>query len=303
MDRELLPGLGHVKLSKLRAEDIDAFYARMRATGGGRRGNGLSPGTIKRAHGILRRALQQGVRWGWLGVNPAVGATPPRVLPSELRPPTPAELNRLLDTAERKNPEFATFVTLSATSGALRSELLALRWPDVDLDHATLTIARGIVLGDAGPRCVTGRATSASCRGHRHSCADDQVRPPVRDGYRPLHVARGVALPGASRDGVLAQPVPSRRWTTTRTNRAGLVDLPGRRTSSRTSGVFPIAACRPTCPHGHRARPDHRRRQPRHQPQGSPVLLDRRTHRTSTWCLIQTHHTRQPRADRLGTTR
>ena len=144
MDRELLPGLGHVKLSKLRAEDIDAFYARMRATGGGRRGNGLSPGTIKRAHGILRRALQQGVRWGWLGVNPAVGATPPRVLPSELRPPTPAELNRLLDTAERKNPEFATFVTLSATSGARRSELLALRWPDVDLDHATLTTTPGV---------------------------------------------------------------------------------------------------------------------------------------------------------------
>ena len=102
----------------------------------------MSPGTIKRTHGILRRALQQGVRWGWLGVNPAVGATPPWVLPSELRPPTPAELNRLLDTAERKNPEFATFVTLSATSGARRSELLALRWPDVA--HATLTTTPGV---------------------------------------------------------------------------------------------------------------------------------------------------------------
>ena len=150
LDRELLPGLGHVKLSKLKAEDIDAFYTRLRSKGGGRRGNGLAPSTIKRTHGVLRRALHQGVRWGWLGANPATAASPPRVLCSDLRPPSPGELGRLLDTAERLNPELATFVVLSAACGARRSELLALRWTDIDLDARVMTIARGLVMGNEG---------------------------------------------------------------------------------------------------------------------------------------------------------
>ena len=56
MDRNLLPALGTVPLSKLKAGDLDRFYRKLSVDGGSRSGP-LAPGTIRRIHGILRRAL------------------------------------------------------------------------------------------------------------------------------------------------------------------------------------------------------------------------------------------------------
>ena len=47
MDRNLLPFLGNVPLSKLGAADIDRFYRRLREKGG-RAGRPLAPATIRR---------------------------------------------------------------------------------------------------------------------------------------------------------------------------------------------------------------------------------------------------------------
>ena len=55
MDRSLLPMLGHRQLAKLKPAEIDAFYQRLRASGGVR-GQPLAPATIGRIHGVLRRA-------------------------------------------------------------------------------------------------------------------------------------------------------------------------------------------------------------------------------------------------------
>jgi integrase len=105
---------------------------------------------VRRVHGIIRRALAQGVRWGWLGSNPAASASPPRVPAATIQPPTPAELERLLAAAEQRDPALATFPMLSAATGARRSELVALRWADVNLDRSVVTIARRVVLGLKG---------------------------------------------------------------------------------------------------------------------------------------------------------
>ena len=72
-----MPALGSRRLAKLKPADLDAFYRRL-LTSGGSGGRPLAPGTVKRIHGILRRALNQGVKWGWIGINPATATTPPR---------------------------------------------------------------------------------------------------------------------------------------------------------------------------------------------------------------------------------
>ncbi len=149
IDRYLLPALGSVRLTKLKASDLDAFYRRLAAAGGASAA-GLAPATVRRIHGVLRRALGQGVKWGWLGVNPAVATTPPRVPGSDIRPPSSADLVRVLQRATTSAPELACFLVLAAATGARRSELVALRWADVDLEARTLTIRRGIVVGPSG---------------------------------------------------------------------------------------------------------------------------------------------------------
>jgi integrase len=149
IDRNLLPAIGAVPLAKLKASDLDRLYRRLLASGAVD-GGGLAPATVRRIHGILRRALAQGVRWGWLGVNPAAATSPPRVPQPEIKPPSSADLARVLRRASDSSPELACFLVLAAATGARRSELVALRWRDVDLADGTVRIERGVVMGPTG---------------------------------------------------------------------------------------------------------------------------------------------------------
>lgn len=90
------------------------------------------------------------MQWGWLGVNPAASTSPPRVPSPEIAPPTPTQLAALQAAIDEKDREFGVFVRLSAKTGARRSEMLALRWPDADLERGVVTIGRGLVQGPDG---------------------------------------------------------------------------------------------------------------------------------------------------------
>jgi integrase len=149
IDRNLLPAVGDVPLSKLKASDLDRLYRRLQASGAVG-GGPLSPATVRRIHGILRRALAQGVKWGWIGVNPAAATSPPPVPQPEVKPPSGTELTRVLQRASDSSPELAGFLVLAAATGARRSELVALRWRDVDLADSTVRIERGVVVGPDG---------------------------------------------------------------------------------------------------------------------------------------------------------
>ncbi|MGO9912955.1 MAG: tyrosine-type recombinase/integrase [Acidimicrobiales bacterium] len=141
---QLRPALGSVRLARLRPAQLDTLYAKLRA-GGGRNGRPLSPASVRQVHAVIRRALSQGVRWGWIESNPAANATPPKVRRSEIVPPDPADVVRLIEAAEMVDPDLGCFLRLSATTGARRGELCALRWSDIDLDHAAMTISRSLV--------------------------------------------------------------------------------------------------------------------------------------------------------------
>jgi integrase len=142
----IIPVLGSIPVAKLTPADLDRFYRQLLDVGRSR--GPYAPATIRRVHGIIRRALSQGVRWGWISHNPAIDASPPRVPMKELKPPDPAQVVRLFRLAQDSDPELATFIILAASSGARRGELLALRWHDIDLDRGRLSIERGIVRVD-----------------------------------------------------------------------------------------------------------------------------------------------------------
>ncbi len=55
-------GIGRLKLSRLRAEDLDRRYSRLKA-------KSLAPAPIRKCHVIVSGALSQGRRWGWVVAN------------------------------------------------------------------------------------------------------------------------------------------------------------------------------------------------------------------------------------------
>jgi integrase len=143
LTRLILPALGAVKLRSLRTAQIDNFYSEIHARGG-RDARPLSAMSVHHVHALLRRILNQGVRWGWLSTNPAVYATPPRPRRREITPPDPADVLRLLVEADRRDPDLGVLLRLAAVTGARRGELCGLRVSDVDLLTGTLTIARSV---------------------------------------------------------------------------------------------------------------------------------------------------------------
>jgi integrase len=138
------PDIGRVSLAKLRTDQLDRFYSKLR-DGGGKDGGTLSPATVRQTHAVIRRALNQAMRWGWIAANPASLARPPRVRTQALHPPEPDGVLRLIAEAERADPDLACFLLLAATTGARRGELCALRWSDLDKKTGALTISRSIV--------------------------------------------------------------------------------------------------------------------------------------------------------------
>jgi hypothetical protein len=103
----LKPLLGHLAVSKLTTVDIDDVYRHLLHFGGAS-GRPLALDTVPRVHVVLHRALIQAVRWKWVWLNPAGAASPPRVPPSEVRPPSPDQVQRVLTHVEESDPGFLT---------------------------------------------------------------------------------------------------------------------------------------------------------------------------------------------------
>ena len=145
LDNRILPTWGDTPLRRLTTADLDWWYSDLRRTGRLDGTGGLSANSVRRIHSVLRRALDQGVRWGWLATNPAADAMVPRVHRKPMALPDPTDVQRLIAASERINSSLPAFLRLAAVTGARRGELCALRWGDVDFDQGRLTIARSIV--------------------------------------------------------------------------------------------------------------------------------------------------------------
>ena len=147
-ERFIRPQLGGIALDRLSTVQLDALYARVAAS---------SPSTAHSCHVVMGVALEQALRWEWVGTNVARRASPPKVHKREISPPSPRDVARVLESID--DPHFRLFVGLAAVTGARRGELLGLRWQDVS--DGRLVIAQAVVtvqgVGTIVKRPKTGR--------------------------------------------------------------------------------------------------------------------------------------------------
>ena len=160
----VVPCIGRVRLDKLRPHHLQRVVDEMLET--------LAPGTAHKCYAVMASALTQAVRWRLLSVSPATGVAPPRVPPPELRVPSTVEMRTLVDAAADTPWELP--VLIAATTGLRRSETLALRWSDVDLDTGTASIRRGKT-GTARRTIHVPVSTVAALRTHRKEQAERRL--------------------------------------------------------------------------------------------------------------------------------
>ncbi len=131
----VIPTLGQHRLPALTPQHVAALLAAKQAAG-------LSPRRVHHIRAVLRTALNQAMRWGFVARNAAALTEPVRQEHREVVPFTVGEARTILAACDgaRMGALFRVVLTLGLRQG----EVLGLMWDDINLDGRTLRVRRAL---------------------------------------------------------------------------------------------------------------------------------------------------------------
>ena len=135
IENYLTPGLGQKRVGALSARDVRTY-----CDGLVRRGVGAR--SVQYAHATLRAALEDAVREELIPKNVARLVRVRRPERAERVPLSVEEVRQLFE--HNRSERVLAMLVVFALLGMRRSEVLGLKWADVDLDQGSLRIVRGL---------------------------------------------------------------------------------------------------------------------------------------------------------------
>ena len=181
--------LGQRKVQDLTRSDIDGLVAWL-TTEGGMRGKGLSRESVVYTLGRVHQVLAYAVAEGLVLANVADGVKAPRKRHEEAEDETliwsPEQLRAFQRVADGHEWAAAWRLTLC---GLRRSEVLGMRWRDVNLDAGTATVTQGRVLLDGRITVTDAPKSAASWRTVPVESIQDGSRTVLRS-YRAAQAAQ-----------------------------------------------------------------------------------------------------------------
>lgn len=168
LETHVIPRVGGIPLQELNAAHINRLYADLLRNGAVNGSGGLSATTVRRIHAMLRKALNDAVRWGQVQRNVALLSDPPpnkAVQASRrrsMRTWNELELRRFLNSEKPKY--LYPLWMFAASTGMRRSELLGLRWSDLNLTSSTASVRQTVLDTAEGFRPVEDQKSSLSAR-------------------------------------------------------------------------------------------------------------------------------------------
>ena len=136
----LIPALGAIPLTYLQPQQLQHYYAHALSQGRIDGKGGLSARTVQYHHRILSEALNHAVKIGLLVRNVAEVADPPHPERRSMATLALEDIPKFLKAAQ-ETPYYVLFYTALYT-GMRLGEILGLRWCDVDLDMAFLSVVQ-----------------------------------------------------------------------------------------------------------------------------------------------------------------
>lgn len=138
-------------LYKITANDIEKFKEK--------RAGRVKPSTVNKEFSVLRHIFNCGLMWGYVKKNPCGGIKQFKEGPGRVRFLSPEEINRLLDACDPgsyiEDPNNALnplsqlrsvylrpITEIALNTGMRRSEILGLRWKDIDFKERRITLEK-----------------------------------------------------------------------------------------------------------------------------------------------------------------
>jgi integrase len=153
--RHIEPVLGKIRLKDLRSDQIQQFYEYKLKVGTGKR-------TVEVLHTTLHSGLKHAVKMGLIGRNPTDATIPPRPETKEMKFLDESQINQFLLAARHNRNE--VLFHLAIATGMRQSELLGLKWSDLDWQKKTLTVQRQAKRKDRQNGYFAPLKTKAGCR-------------------------------------------------------------------------------------------------------------------------------------------
>jgi integrase len=139
--RHVSRAIGSTVLTKVTTLQLQRVYNAL-LDSGKKDGTGLAVKTVRHVHGMVHVAFETALKWGLLKINPAHACELPPVPQREARAMDQSETAQFMEAC---GDSWLRGIFVAALStGARRGEILALAWPDVDLDTGILTIRKSL---------------------------------------------------------------------------------------------------------------------------------------------------------------
>lgn len=155
---------GNILLTELRPAQFRMYQQKMVE-------DGLAPRTINYFHTVISEALKQAVFDGIIPSNPLLAVRRVKQPRMEAKALNDKQVQRFFQHAN--NPVIRRICSFALQTGMRRSEILGLRWTDIDFDKKTASINQ-TVLAINGHATVTERTKTKSSR-RTISLSDDLV--------------------------------------------------------------------------------------------------------------------------------
>ena len=179
--QHILPLLGKVRLKDLRPDMIQTLYNEKLSSG-------VSARTVQLIHAVLHRSLNQALKWGLIGRNPADAVVRPKARRAEMKVLDDVQVRTLLLAA--KGSRFEALLQVAVTTGLREGEILGLKWSDLDWTTRRLQIQRQVQRQKGKGNVFSEPKTAA---GRRSVVLGSGTIEKLREHYQKQQVERQIA--------------------------------------------------------------------------------------------------------------
>ena len=137
-DGHLIPYFGKTKLNKMRAEDIQRYYTEKALNGRLDGRGGLSSTSLNHHHTLIGRVIKKAYQMRKISVNIMDFVERPQISTPPISALSADEAKILI--AESAKTRYLPLVMLATSTGMRRSELLGLKWKNIDLERMSLSV-------------------------------------------------------------------------------------------------------------------------------------------------------------------